>query len=180
MKTVLLFRHAKASRDAQFARDFDRPLIERGQIAAARMGAYMAAAGLRPGLIVCSPSVRTRQTLELALKTMGPAPECLFDESFYHASASSLLASLRALPGGLNTVMIVGHNPGLHALALDLAGSGDHSFIRRLARKFPTAALAEIEFASDGWQRLQVGEGRLIRFVTPRQLEDTGPAAGET
>jgi phosphohistidine phosphatase len=178
MKTVLLFRHAKAGRENPSLKDFDRPLIERGRLAAARMGTHMAGIGIRPGLILCSPSVRTRETLELALKAMGgKRPECIFDPAFYHASAASLLASLRRLPPELDQVMITGHNPGLHALALDLSGSGDADGIRRIARKFPSGALAAIEFNLDDWRWLAAGGGRLSRFVTPRQLEGETPAA---
>jgi phosphohistidine phosphatase len=175
MKTVLLFRHAKAGRESPSLKDFDRPLNERGQLAAARMGAHMAQTGVRPGLILCSPSVRTRQTLELALKAMRCRPECIFDPAFYHASAVSLLASLRRLPPELDRVMIVGHNPGLHALALDLSGGGDADAIRRITRKFPSGALAVIEFGLTDWHWLGAGDGRLSHFVTPRQLENEPP-----
>ncbi|MDX2264919.1 MAG: histidine phosphatase family protein [Hyphomicrobiales bacterium] len=170
MKTVSLFRHAKSSWEDERLKDFDRPLSPRGEKAAARMGAYMAANGVAPDLILCSSSLRTRATLKLALKKWDREPKTLFEDALYHASAGAMLTMLRALPASVAHVMIVGHNPGLHALALDLFGAGERAAMLAVARKFPTAALAQIEFGIADWRRLGVGDGRLARFVTPKML----------
>ncbi|MBC8049800.1 MAG: histidine phosphatase family protein [Chitinophagales bacterium] len=169
MKTVSLFRHAKSSWRDERLKDFDRPLAPRGEKAAARMGAYMAAESAAPDLILCSSSVRTRATLKIAGKKMATA-KTLYEDALYHASAGAMLTMLRALPPSVAHVMIVGHNPGLHALILDLFGSGARDEILAAARKFPTAALAQIEFDIAQWRRLGVGDGRLTRFVTPKAL----------
>jgi phosphohistidine phosphatase len=169
MKTVSLFRHAKSSWDDERLKDFDRPLAPRGEKAAARMGAWMAAEGVAPDLILCSSAARTRATLKLAGKKMAAA-KTLYEDALYHASAGAMLTMLRALPASAGHVMIVGHNPGLHALALDLFGSGAREAMLAAARKFPTAALAQVEFNIAEWRRLGVGDGRLARFVTPKML----------
>ncbi|MDZ4791139.1 MAG: histidine phosphatase family protein [Hyphomicrobiales bacterium] len=169
MKTVSLFRHAKSSWEDKRLKDFDRPLAPRGEKAAERMGAYMAAKSVAPDLMLCSSSVRTRATLKLAGKKMVSA-KTLHEDALYHASAGAMLTMLRALPPSVAHVMIVGHNPGLHALVLDLFGSGAREEILAAARKFPTAALAQIEFDIAQWRRLGVGDGRLTRFIIPKAL----------
>ncbi len=170
MKTVSIFRHAKSSWDDDKLKDFDRPLSTRGEKAAARMGAYMRAENIAPDVILCSSAVRTRATLRLALKKLDNEPATHFEDALYHAGAGAMLTMLRTLPETIGHVMIVGHNPGLHALALDLFGSGERDDALALARKFPTAALAQIEFDIAEWRRLGVGDGRLTRFVTPKTL----------
>lgn len=170
MKTVTLFRHAKSSWDDAKLKDFDRPLAARGEKAAARMGAYMRHGKIAPDLILCSSSARTRATLKLALKKWDREPKTHFEDALYHASAGAMLTMLRALPGQVQHVMIVGHNPGLHALALDLFGAGEREDMMAAARKFPTAALAQIQFEIVEWRKLGVGEGRLAGFATPKRI----------
>lgn len=170
MKTVSLFRHAKSSWDDPKLADFDRPLSARGQKAAAAMGGVMASAGIAPDLILCSPAVRTRETLKIASQAFTALPSTVYDQAFYLASSAALLTSLRALPADVAHVMLIGHNPGLHALALDLTGTGERAAMLSIARKFPTGALAVITFDIAEWRRLAVGEGRLKLFITPRSL----------
>ena len=108
MKTVTLFRHAKsAGKDNPALADFDRPLAGRGQKAAPAMGAALRRHKIEPDLILCSPSGRTRQTLELA----GPAawdtgPETRFDERIYEASMATLLKLLHELPAKVRHAMM--------------------------------------------------------------------------
>ncbi len=170
MKTVSILRHAKSSWDDEKLKDFDRPLAPRGEKAAARMGAYMKSKEIIPDLILCSSSARTRATLKLALKKLDDEPATHFEDALYHASAGAMLNMLRTLPANIGHVMIVGHNPGLHALALDLFGTGPREDMLAAARKFPTAALAQIEFDIAEWRKLAVGDGRLTRFVSPKSI----------
>ncbi len=172
MKTVTLFRHAKSSWSDPKLKDFDRPLAGRGKKAAARMGTYMMKNGIWPDIILCSSAERTRATLRLAMKAFNDEPKIVFEDALYHASSAALLTTLRALPAGISHAMILGHNPGLHALALDLFGSGDHDAMLRITRKFPTAAIVRIEFDIDEWRRLTAGEGRLTLFMTPKALPE--------
>ncbi|MFY9655163.1 MAG: histidine phosphatase family protein, partial [Methylocystis sp.] len=118
MRTVTLFRHAKASdKDNLNVEDFDRPLSDRGLKAAPKMGMAMRDRDLRPSLILCSPSVRTRQTLALtqAMAWDNP-PETRFEKKIYEASPQTLLKLVRGCPDDAWHVMIVGHNPGLQDL----------------------------------------------------------------
>jgi phosphohistidine phosphatase len=171
MLILSLFRHAKSSWSEDKLKDFDRPLADRGKAAAPRMAAYMAREGLAPELILCSPAVRTRQTLDLILPSLPGGPTVIYEDGFYLAAVSVLLTRLRQVEGKVHHVMVVGHDPGLHGLALALAGSGPPEMLQALAAKFPTAALAVITFKLRDWSRVAPGAGRLERFVTPKMLD---------
>jgi phosphohistidine phosphatase len=170
MLTLSLFRHAKSSWDDPALKDFDRPLAQRGQEAAPRMGAYMASQGIAPELILCSPSVRTRQTLDLVLPHLLGGPTVSYTEAFYLASTSTLLKRVRQIEGKVKHVMIVGHDPGIHGLALELAGEGNRDDLKALARKFPTAGLAVLSFNLRDWSDVKPGTARLDLFMTPKRL----------
>src|SRR5262245_48170316 len=141
MLTLSLLRHAKSSWDDGSLQDFDRPLAKRGQSAAPRMGRFMAERGLAPQLILCSPAVRARQTLDLVLPHLSGGPTIVYEDGFYLAASSVLLARLRKVEDKVAHVLIVGHDPGIQGLALELSGSGKGEALKALGRKFPTAAL---------------------------------------
>ena len=170
MLTLSLFRHAKSNWDDSGLKDFDRPLARRGEAAGPRMGAFMAAEALAPQLILCSPAVRTRQTLDLVLPFLPGGTTIVYEEGFYLAAASQLLARLRKVDAKVRHVMIVGHDPGMHGLALELAGSGEPEQMQALAAKFPTAGLAVLSFAIDDWSDVGPGAGHLRVFMTPKRL----------
>jgi phosphohistidine phosphatase len=169
MLSLLLLRHAKSSWDDPALADFDRPLARRGEEAALRMGAYMAAQELAPDLILCSTAKRARQTLEIVLRRLGADLPTRFADGLYLATPAALLACL-GKGGGGQRVMIVGHNPGMHRLAVTLAQRGDGKSLRALAAKFPTAALAVLTFEAPGWSKIAQGGGRLALFMTPKRL----------
>lgn len=174
MRQLLLLRHAKSSWDDPSVADHDRPLAPRGIADATAMGAEMRALGLGPDIVLVSTARRTQETLEL----IGPFNEApLIDslESLYLASDRSLLDHLHAVPETARSVLIIGHNPGLHNLALALIGpaamaqrAGD---AMRLAEKFPTCALAEFAIATPWWG-LEPAGARLVRFLCPRDLPE--------
>jgi phosphohistidine phosphatase len=170
MLTLSLFRHAKSNWDDSGLKDFDRPLARRGEAAAPRMGAFMAAEGPAPDLILCSPALRTRQTLDLVLPYLVDGPTVVYEEAFYLAAASQLLARLRKVDGPVHHVMIIGHDPGMHGLALELAGSGEPEQMQALAAKFPTAGLAVLVFEADDWSEIGPGAGHLQLFTSPKRL----------
>lgn len=175
MLTLTILRHAKSSWDHPGLDDRDRPLNERGLKAAPRIGRHMAELGLRPDLIVCSTAERTRQTLALVLPELGrPQPPVSYEDELYLAEADVLLNRLRSIRGAARHVLLIGHNPGLHDLAVDLAGSGDRKSLVRLAVKLPTAGLAVMEFAAagDDWSAIAPGDGHLATFATPKSLEE--------
>jgi phosphohistidine phosphatase len=170
MLTLSLLRHAKSSWADAGLDDFDRPLNERGEEAAPRMGAFMGSHGLAPDLILCSPAVRARRTLALALPRLRGHPEVVYEDALYLASAARLLKRLRNVPPTVRHVMIVGHDPGLHTLARELAGAGTPEDLRTLAEKFPTAALAVLIFGARAWSDVKRRAGRLELFMAPKRL----------
>lgn len=171
MLTLSLLRHAKSSWTDPDLADTERPLAKRGIKAAPLMGAVMKREDLTPDLVLCSPAVRARETLELLLGEIGGRPpEIEVAEEFYPGSPTAMLERLRAIGKEHRHVLAIGHNPGLHALALDLIGKGDRDQLAQLAKKFPTAALAVLRLPGDRWSGLKRGAARLDRFVTPRSL----------
>ena len=172
LRQLLLLRHAKSSWDDPLLPDHDRPLAPRGQADAAAMGAEMRAHGLDPDLVLVSTARRTRETLAL-LEPFDEAPVVDALEALYLASDQKILDLLRAVPETARSVLVIGHNPGLHNLALALLGPAamarrDPAALR-LANKFPTAALVEFAIATPWWG-LEPGGGRLVRFLCPRDL----------
>jgi phosphohistidine phosphatase len=169
MLRLLLLRHAKSRWDDPGLKDFDRPLAARGREAAVRMGAYMAQQGLTPDLILASSAVRARQTLELVRPHLGN-PTTQFADALYLATPAALLQRLRKLGADAETVLLIGHNPGLHSLAVTLSGSGEKKRLEALGGKFPTAALAVLTFKERDWSEITAAGGRLCDFMTPKRL----------
>lgn len=169
MVTLSLFRHAKSSWDNPGLADFDRPLAPRGEKAAPRMGKYMAEHGLEPDLVLCSTAVRARQTVDLAASQWASSPPIVHEDGLYHAGSGEMLRLLTSVPEERVHAMLVGHNPGLQALAASIAGSGERPALDAMRAKFPTAALAVIDF-DGGWRNAGTGAGRLRLFVVPRDV----------
>ncbi len=166
MTTLYVLRHAKSSWDDPALADRDRPLAPRGERAAARIATYVARERISPALVLCSPAVRARETLEAILPELRSDPELSYEAGLYGAYADGLVERLRAVPDAVPSVLLVGHNPGLHELVLLLA---DPATAERPREKFPTGALATLEF-SGSWSELAEGEARLVDYVVPREL----------
>lgn len=174
MKTLTLLRHAKSDWTDAVRRDFDRPLNGRGRRAARTMGAYMAAQNLTFDQVLASPARRVKDTLEDVERGYAKALEPQFREDVYLASSSTLLDLIRGTGDGIERLLLVGHNPGLEELALELAADADGPLRHEVEIKYPTATLAEIALDTDSWK--DVKAGKLIRFVRPRDLDpDLGP-----
>ncbi|MFC0388889.1 SixA phosphatase family protein [Muricoccus vinaceus] len=173
MHQLLLLRHAKSAWDDPALSDHARPLNARGRRAAAAMAAAMRGLGLRPGLVLVSSSRRTLQTLE-TLGTLEGPPRVDPMDDLYLAPWTRLLEVLREVPEAVGSVLLIAHNPGLHDLALSLAGDGGRDGAgvpESLAAAYPTAALAE--FALSGpWASLAPGGARLVRFLQPGDLPE--------
>jgi phosphohistidine phosphatase len=170
MLTLSLLRHAKSSWSDGRLKDIERPLNERGERDAPRTGAFMARQGLAPDLVLCSPAVRTRQTLDLMLPRLGASPEVVYADWLYLASPAAMLKQLRQVAPAMRHVLLVGHNPGLQALALDLAGQGEEADLEALAEKLPTAGLAVIDLDVTSWAKAKSGRGRLRLLMAPKHL----------
>jgi phosphohistidine phosphatase len=167
MLSLALLRHAKSSWDATDIDDFDRPLNERGRAAAPLMGGALEELNFTPDLILCSSAKRTRETLALIEPNVKTA-KVAFDDQLYLTSQEMLFDRLKAVPLGVKKVLMIGHNPGMHGLALFLAGTGDAKSLSRMEDKFPTAALAVFSFEQAAWRDISPASGRLEAFVTPR------------
>jgi phosphohistidine phosphatase len=167
MHQLLLLRHAKSSWDEPKLADRDRPLSKRGRRAAAAMRTAIIELGLTPDQVLVSPSRRTLETLA-ALEPWEDTPLVEPLEALYLATAPQLLGVLHEVNETVRSVMLVGHNPGMHELAVMLAGVSPG----RLTEGFPTAALAEFSIATP-WQRLDGAGARLVRFLAPRDLPET-------
>ncbi|MDA8247625.1 MAG: histidine phosphatase family protein [Rhodospirillales bacterium] len=169
MRQLLLLRHAKSSWDDPRLSDHGRPLNARGRDAAADMRAAMRALDLSPDVVLVSSARRTLQTLE-ALLPFAETPIIEPMDALYLATAPQMFRVLNNIAETVRSVLLVGHNPGLHELAQQLVGSArDPGDAARLAARYPTGALAE--FAVPGpWRTLGPGGGRLVRFLCPRDL----------
>ena len=164
----MLLRHGKSSWSDSTLADIDRPLAPRGERAAKRIAKYMRRKRICPALVLCSPSLRTRQTLETIEPSLGKRSQVELVPQLYAASEAELLERLQALPDSVGSVMLVGHNPGLHDLALALASRG--ADLPQLEQKFPTGALATLVVDGESWADLSPGDAELVDYVVPRQL----------
>lgn len=170
MLTLALLRHAKSSWDDPTWEDFDRPLNARGLKAAPAAGAALARADVNPSLILCSSAARTRETLKLAepLIALDKEAQIVFDDKLYLASPVTLLEVVRDIPAQHSSVLVIGHNPGLHALAAMLAGTGSSQALESLTLRYPTAALAVLKINRSKWRDVRPGDGKLELFWTPK------------
>jgi phosphohistidine phosphatase len=159
-------RHAKSSWDDPDLADHDRPLTPRGLKAASRMAERMVRDEIAPALVLCSSARRARETLAPIQLATGNAAKVEVEEGLYGASSDELLQRLRRLPESADSVMVIGHNPGIQELAIKLVS--DQRARSQLSVKFPTAALAALRLKVGRWRELSEGGSELIAFLTPR------------
>jgi phosphohistidine phosphatase len=171
MRRLMLLRHAKSDWSKPGERDHDRPLAPRGRQSAPRIGAYMAGHGLLPDQVVCSTALRARETLELVVQAFAEPPPVVYDERIYGNNPDILLALVKQTKPSVHALLMVGHNPSFQFFADIMTASGHGDARQRLREKFPTAALAVIEFPIDAWDKVRTQSGRLDRLITPRLLE---------
>jgi phosphohistidine phosphatase len=168
MKQLYLLRHAKSSWKDSSLPDHDRPLTGRGRRAAKTIARHLREQGIEPELVLCSTARRARETLDRIEPALG-TPAVRVEDDLYAASAGALLERLRSIPDTVESVMLIGHNPGLQDLALDLARPSPAA--RELATKYPTGALATLAFQASSWQELDRDTAELVALVRPRDLE---------
>jgi phosphohistidine phosphatase len=167
-----LLRHAKSSAKEGIG-DHERPLSRRGRDAARRIGKHLSATAGTFDLVLCSSARRTRETLDLVLTESARRPRCMIEDGLYLAGRERLIERLRGLDVRHANVLLIGHNPGLHELALALADKNSPRFDELASGKFPTAAYASFDVATD-WSDLGRSRHRLIGYVTPKSLS-AGP-----
>jgi phosphohistidine phosphatase len=138
------------------------------------MAAHLAASDVRPSLVLCSSSLRTRETLAAILPALGDALEIRIERALYGAGAAELLERLRQMPNTVSSVMLIGHNPGIQDLASGLAAIGPA--LAALREKFPTCALATVDVEVERWRDVDNGNATATNLVTPRSLETVAGA----
>lgn len=168
-RTLFLLRHAKSSWDDPTLADVDRPLAQRGRRACRLVAGHLRRERVVPGLVLCSPAARTRETLERIAPAFERRPEVRTEDALYGAGYADLLARLHEVRDTVDSVLVIGHDPAIRDLALRLTGDA-----KPLEGKFPTAALATLEFTG-GWGALAPGTAELVAFVTPKDLETSRP-----
>jgi phosphohistidine phosphatase len=166
MRTLYLLRHAKSGWDDPNLADFDRPLSGRGHRETAEAAALFADRGYRPATVICSTARRTRETLAGLLPVMSTDMHVEFTHRVYEADAGRLLDIVRGAPEDADSLLLVGHNPGLEQLARTLAGHGDPGVWRRLRAHYPPAGLTVLQFGG-AWTSIGPATGLLQAFETP-------------
>jgi phosphohistidine phosphatase len=176
MKILTLLRHAKSGWDDPVARDFDRPLNQRGRRAARVVGREIRAQGLEFDAVIASPAVRVTETLRDVAEGYGRAFDVQQDQNLYLASPATLLDRIHRVDDAVERLLVVGHNPGLEQLVMMLSGTDESGKRAELEAKYPTATVAEIRFDVDHWSEVREGGGTLMRFIRPRDLDpELGP-----
>jgi phosphohistidine phosphatase len=170
MRRLMLLRHAKSDWSSPGMADRDRPLNARGIADARTMNVYFARHALAPELVLCSPAKRTRQTMDAIVKGWPKDVELTFADKLYEATPETIISLIRAAPPAVHALLVIGHNPGMHEAARLLVAAGDVERREKLSEKFPTAALAVIDFPIDAWSKLHRESGRLDRYVTPKAI----------
>ncbi|MEU8824030.1 histidine phosphatase family protein [Streptomyces sp. NPDC048636] len=166
-RRIVLLRHAKA--DWPEVADHERPLAERGRKDAPIAGRRLAEAGLTPELTLCSTAVRTRETWKLVVHELPHRPKTVYEDRLYDASLGELLAVVGETSDDITDLLVVGHNPGMHALADALAGEAEEGTRERMSRSgFPTSGFAVVTF-SGSWKSVEHGVGRLTTFWAPHE-----------
>jgi phosphohistidine phosphatase len=169
MRRLMLLRHAKTERPEPGGRDRDRKLTKRGRADAPVIGAYMARHRLVPDLALVSPATRALETWTLLAAAFAKTPPVVNDERIYNASPDKLMGVIAEMREA-RSLLIVGHNPGIHDLAVQLIASGDVEAREQVTEKLPTSGLVVVDLAFDDWSRLHAHAGRLNRFVSPRLI----------
>lgn len=174
MKRLLLLRHAKTEPGGAGIDDHERVLMPRGRDDAPKLGRYIRKCGYDPDFILSSTSRRTVETVELVADELSGVARVDYLEALYLAEPEVVLSVIRLAPDKMTSVMVVGHNPGLEQLATLLAREPvkrkERDRFDQLEEKFPTAALAVLDFDVDRWRDVEPGEGTLKDFVRPRDL----------
>ncbi len=176
MKRLLLLRHAKAEADGKDGSgDHARKLTARGRNDAARIGAYLHEQGYTPDLVLCSTSARTRETWSLVSEELGASAPVEFLKPLYLAPPNTIIAIAQAVDKKAGTLLMIGHNPGTEdaaALFARAPASREESQrLNTLTGKFPTAAVAVLEFEVAQWQDVRPGTGALTAFIRPKDLD---------
>ena len=173
MRHLYLLRHAKSALGQPGQSDKERPLAPRGRKACRPIGQFLAALKPPPAQVLCSTALRTRQTWEGCAEAGKLDWAVAFRDDLYLASADQLLRRIQQVPDTAGAVLLIGHNPGMEELAHVLAGKGsDPAALFRLSEKYPTGGFAAFAVSTASWKELTQGGAKLLRFETPKRLEE--------
>jgi phosphohistidine phosphatase len=168
-RRLILLRHAKSAWPDDVP-DHERRLAPRGRRDAPEAGIWLRETDHVPDRVLCSTAVRARETWQFAEEKLGAHPQTVFEDGVYGASSAELLALASQTAADVRTLLIVGHDPAVRGLTLDLAGEqpGDAGAeaLSRVRAKYPTAAIAVLSFQGD-WAELSLGQAQLVEFVVP-------------
>jgi phosphohistidine phosphatase len=172
MKRLTLLRHAKSDWGDPGLDDFNRPLNERGSKAARRMGKELKHRHMNFDFALASPAARVRETIDGVTETYGePKFPIRFEPKMYGASVAALLELIRELPAEAEDALLIGHNPGLERLVVELSHDEGHGLRDRATGKFPTAAVAVIDLPVSSWTDVGPGKGKLAELILPKELD---------
>lgn len=172
MKTLYLLRHAKSDWSDFSVRDHDRPLNDRGRLASKGIGAYLGRNGIAPDLVLCSTAVRTRETLERVANTARAQWHHRFEPRIYEASTRALYDLVKEQDDTFRSLMIIGHNPGLHDFAITLAQGGDPDALENLNMKLPTGTFLTLSLECESFRDIAPKCARLDAFIRPKSLPE--------
>ena len=162
MRTLLILRHAKSSWSEPYSSDHERPLNKRGKRDAPRVGKLLLEQDLVPGLILSSTAQRASDTAKIVAEYCGYENEIIFTRDLYHADVETYLWVLGEIPDEVDSVMVVGHNPGMEEVLDFLTGESEW---------LPTAGLAQIEIPVLSWRNISDDvEGELVHIWRPKEL----------
>ncbi len=170
MLNLYLLRHAKSSWNDTTLRDHDRPLNDRGRRAAPAVARQMVAEGWLPERILVSSAQRTRETVSLMLPWFSHDLVLRVNHHLYHAAPQDYLDAIHAHKGICDSLMIVGHNPTIQAMAVALCGDGAADGLEAIRQKYPTAGLSVVSFDAADFGAIGPGAGSLRAFLRPREL----------
>jgi phosphohistidine phosphatase len=173
MKRLYLLRHTKSLRDESL-NDTDRPLNARGRADAPKMGSYMRRKRYLFDRVLCSSAKRTAETWTMLAPELRTTPQVKFLDALYLAPAGSIMRVIRQEAEDASALLVVGHNPGLEDAARDLiaepTSAKQREFLDAIENKFPTGALAVVQFDVEAWPEIADGTGTLIEFARPKDL----------
>ena len=171
MKRLSILRHAKSSWDDPSLDDFNRPLNERGWKSARRMGRELKRRGIKFDLVLASTAARVRETIDGVQENYDFSAPIEFERDIYLASTETLLSLIRRLPDTVQAPLLVGHNPGLERLLVELTHDDEKGLRKRVAGKYPTGAFAQFELPSRTWREIEPGSGRIVELILPKELD---------
>lgn len=170
MKTIYLLRHAKTETGGPAVSDRERELTSRGQADARMLGQWLMQTQTRVDTVLISPSRRTLQTLARINDACEPRLAGEPVEALYLASCGELIHQMQQLPETVRSVLIIGHNPGMHQCCLTLAADGAPAAMEAVELNYPTCALAELHADIAGWADLAPGRAYLPRMLTRHDI----------